>query len=262
MEIIKAYLTNNQCYKIARKLTKVKGIVKHSTGVNNPNLVRYIGTHANLGVNDGMHWNKSGVYKCVHFMIGKDAEGEVKCYQTLPLDFQCWGCGTGKKGSYNESHIQYEILEDDMMDQTYFTKAFALARELDAYLCNKFNLNSSAIVSHSEAHKQGYASNHADCDHWLNKFGRTMAMERAEVNQLLNETTKETPKPTTMTKTYLVKIKVATLGVRNGPGMTYRTVMTVKKNQIYTIVETQGRWGRLKSGAGWINVSPLYVTKL
>ena len=30
------------------------------------------------------------------------------------------------------------------------------------------------IISHHEAHLRGYASNHADCDHWLRKFGRDM----------------------------------------------------------------------------------------
>lgn len=30
------------------------------------------------------------------------------------------------------------------------------------------------IISHHEAHLRGYASNHADCDHWLAKFGKNM----------------------------------------------------------------------------------------
>ena len=260
MEIIKAYLTQNDCYKTAAKLTVVKGIVKHSTGVNNPNLLRYIGTNSTLGVNNGNNWNKPGVYKCVHFLIGKNAKGEVKCYQTLPLNYQCWGCGGGPKGSYNKTHIQYEILEDGLTDKTYFTQAFALARELDAYLCKMFNLKPSAIVSHSEAHKLGYASNHADCDHWLKMFGRTMDMERADVAKLL--TPKPTPKPTPTTKTFRVQILVSALNVRKGPGILYKKVMVVRKNEIYTIVETKGSWGRLKSDAGWINMSTNYVKKL
>lgn len=278
MEIVKAYLTKNDCYKAARKLTKVKGIVKHSTGVNNPNLLRYIGTHKDLGTNNGNHWNKTGVYKCVHFMIGKDKNGNVKCFQTLPLNYQCWGCGTGSKGSYNQTHIQYEILEDDLKDKTYFTKAFALARELDAYLCKQYNLKASAVVSHAEAHKQGYASNHGDCDIWLKKFGRSMADERAAVDKLLksgssNSNTKPntsttpatTTKPatnTTTAKTFKVMVKVASLNVRKGPGLLYKTVSTVKKGEVYTIVEQKGNWGRLKSGAGWINITSSYVKKL
>lgn len=269
MEIVKAYLTKNDCYKAARKLTKVKGIVKHSTGVNNPNLVRYIGTNSNLGVNNGNHWNKTGVYKCVHFLIGKDKAGNVKCYQILPLNYQCWGCGSGSKGSYNQTHIQYEILEDNLNDKTYFTKAFALARELDAYLCKLYNLKASAIVSHAEAHKQGYASNHGDCDIWLKKYGRTMADERAAVTKLLTSSASNSdPKTNTGSKpeatagTFKIMVTVASLNVRKGPGLLYKTVSTLKKGEVYTIVEKKGDWGRLKSGVGWINITSSYVKKL
>lgn len=264
MEIIKAYLTNNECFKVARKLVNVKGIVKHSTGVNNTNLLRYIGTNSTLGVNNGMHWNKPGVYKCVHFMIGKNAKGEVKCYQTLPLEYQCWGCGSGSKGSYNQTHIQYEILEDDLKDKEYFIAAFALARELDAYLCKLFKLKASSIVSHYEAYKLGYASAHHDCDNWLSVFGRTMDNERAAVAKLLNppKPTNGTPDvPTSNTGAFKVKIIVSDLNVRKGPGMLYKATSTVKKGEVYTIVATQGSWGRLKSGAGWINIGTQYVKR-
>lgn len=51
---------------------------------------------------------------------------------------------------------------------------------------------------------------------------------------------------------YLVKITADVLNVRAGVGTNYPVVTTVKQNEVYTIVETQGNWGRLKSGAGWI----------
>ena len=188
MEIIKYYLTNSDCYKAGKKITKVKGIVKHSTGANNPNLVRYIGTHKLLGTNQyNNHWNRSGVSKMVHFMIGKDKDGKVRCFQLLPLNYRCWGCASGKQGSYNNTHIQYEICEDGLNDKEYYAEAFKVARELDAYLCKELGLDPSSIVSHQEAYKKGYASNHADCDHWLKKFDGSMDKERAAVERMLKE---------------------------------------------------------------------------
>lgn len=59
---------------------------------------------------------------------------------------------------------------------------------------------------------------------------------------------------------YMVKITAAALNVRSGPGASYQIKTQVKKNQIYTIVEEQNGWGRLKSGAGWISLS--YVKKV
>ena len=35
---------------------------------------------------------------------------------------------------------------------------------------------------------------------------------------------------------------------------------TVKKGQVYTIIDEKNGWGKLKSGAGWINLS--YTQKL
>lgn len=48
-----------------------------------------------------------------------------------------------------------------------------------AQLCSRLMKNYPTIkleniVSHHEAHLRGYASGHADCDHWLAKFGYDM----------------------------------------------------------------------------------------
>jgi SH3-like domain-containing protein len=51
---------------------------------------------------------------------------------------------------------------------------------------------------------------------------------------------------------YLVKITASVLNVRSGPGMNYKTRTQVRKNEVYTIVEENENWGKLKSGAGWI----------
>lgn len=54
--------------------------------------------------------------------------------------------------------------------------------------------------------------------------------------------------------TGLVVINTDVLNVRSGPGTSYKVVTTVKRGEVYTIVQTQGNWGKLKSGAGWINL--------
>lgn len=49
----------------------------------------------------------------------------------------------------------------------------------------------------------------------------------------------------------LVKVAIKDLYIRTGPGKNYANKGFIKPG-VYTIVETQGRWGKLKSGAGWI----------
>lgn len=68
-------------------------------------------------------------------------------------------------------------------------------------------------------------------------------------------------KPATSQKTcpFIVKCKV-NLNIRKGPGVSYAIASAdgCKKNVKYTITEVNGGWGKLKSGAGWINISTTY----
>ena len=51
-----------------------------------------------------------------------------------------------------------------------------------------------------------------------------------------------------------IKINTDVLNVRSGPGTSYRVTTQVSRGQVYTIVDTQNGWGKLKSGAGWISL--------
>lgn len=188
MEIKKCILVNNSCYKKASKMVP-KGIVVHSTGANNPYLKRYVQPDDGiLGKNQyNNDWNRSGVNACVNAFIGKDKNGVVRCYQTLPFDYMPWGCASGKKGSYNYTHIQFEICEDALKDEKYFNDAFGVAIDFCAYLCKEYNISVDNIVSHHESYLKGYGSNHADCDHWLKKFNKNMDWFRNEVKAKLEK---------------------------------------------------------------------------
>ena len=45
------------------------------------------------------------------------------------------------------------------------------------------------------------------------------------------------------------------LNIRKGPGTNYSINGVIRDKGVYTIVETNGNWGRLKSGAGWISLT-------
>jgi hypothetical protein len=59
---------------------------------------------------------------------------------------------------------------------------------------------------------------------------------------------------------YLVRITADVLNVRAGAGTNYRITTQVKKGNVFTIVDSKGDWGKLKSGAGWIHLD--YTKKL
>ena len=191
MNLNKLIFTENACYKAGKKIT-VKGIMVHSTGANNPWLKRYVGPDdGKLGKNQyNNHWNTyhpGGREVCVHGFIGKLADGTVATYQTLPWDHRGWHAG----GSANNTHIGFEICEDDLTDGAYFAKVYKEAVELCAYLCKQYGLTEKNIICHSEGYKQGVASNHGDVMHWFPKHGKSMDTFRAEVKALLAADTKE-----------------------------------------------------------------------
>lgn len=65
---------------------------------------------------------------------------------------------------------------------------------------------------------------------------------------------KEDPQPVKF-EPYLIRVMVDELEIHAGAGPEYKVTKKIKRNGIYTIVAEKGNWGKLKSGAGWINLA-------
>ena len=329
MRLIKCMLTANDCYKAGRTITP-KGVMVHSTGANNPLVARYVQPvegqkdeaqlKAEIGGNRNANdWNNPGLDVCTHAFVGKLADGGVGTVQTLPWNHRGWHAGTGTSGgSANNTHIAFEICEDDLTDEGYFRKVYQEAVELTAMLCKTYNLNPLAdgvVICHSEGYQRGVASNHADVMHWFPKFGKSMDTFRADVSKAMTPaqvkpqppvsgktytvvkgdtlseiaqkygTTVDTlvqlngikdpnlivvgqvlklPGSTTGFTPYTVKVTVTELRIRSGPGTDTQAQGFIEPG-VYTIVEEADgpgakRWGKLKSGAGWVALD--YCQKL
>lgn len=195
MDILQCLHKNSRWYKSGATIP-ITGIVVHSTGANNPELRRYVqptrgdpdywALMTKIGTNQyGNDWNRDEQPYGMHAWVGKAADNDVIAVQTLPWDKFLWGCGTGSRGSYNNSRIQFEICEDTT-DRRYTTKAYREAAELCAWLCEEYKIPVSRIVSHNEAHKLGYASGHSDPEHWWSMHGYTMDGFRRDVMRLID----------------------------------------------------------------------------
>ena len=109
-----AYARNNGAFRAARPMPSGSpvGIIIHSTGVDNPNLRRYVNAPNLCGENPWKNYfDRADSDVCPHAVIGLDKSGEVRAAKLLPWNICCWGCGDGSKGSYNynPAYIQIEI---------------------------------------------------------------------------------------------------------------------------------------------------------
>ena len=197
---------HSTCYQGTGKMTP-RGVLWHSTGCNNPNISRYVQpleTDENceemlalLGKNRyGNDWNHKPRQAGMNCFIGKLSDGTVAAVQTMPWDYAPWGCGSGKKGSLNATHMQFEICEDDLSDPVYFSAVYQEACEVTAYLCAMFGLDPlgsfsykgvtvPVITSHDESYDLGLGSNHGDPTKWLKRYGKTMEDVRQDVAALM-----------------------------------------------------------------------------
>ncbi len=181
MKLVESIMTRNPCYTAGRKIT-VKGLMLHSVGCPQPKASAFINS-----------WNSlSHASSCVHgFIDGID--GAV--YQTLPWNHRGWHCGSGNKGSGNNTHIGVEMCEPACIKYTAgsnFTcsnlaeakavakRTYEAAVELFAMLCRKYSLNplvDGVIISHREGHSRGIASNHGDPEHLWTQLGLGYTMD-------------------------------------------------------------------------------------
>ncbi len=255
MKIIEHFLTDNPCYKAGKKI-KPKGMMLHSVGCSQPKAMVFL-----------TNWNRNSIRVCVHAFIDANS-GNI--YQTLPWNHRAWHSG----GSANNTHIGVEMCEPDCIKYTggsSFTcsdvekaremvkRTYEAAVELFAARCKEFGfdpLENGVIISHKEGYKRGIASNHGDPEHLWKGLGLpyTMNTFRQDVKAAMDgESSGGASSSGKTEKTpYKVKVTASVLNVRKGAGTKYAVSTTVKKGEVYTIVDEKDGWGKLKSGVGWI----------
>ena len=160
----------------------MKGLMLHSVGCPQPRASAFVRS-----------WDSPAHGgSCVHgFIDGED--GTV--YQTLPWNHRGWHCGSGNRGSGNNTHIGVEMCESAGIRYTagsYFTcldvdaaravaeRTYRAAVGLFAMLCGKYGLDpleDGVVISHREGCARGIASNHGDPEHLWGQLGMGYTMD-------------------------------------------------------------------------------------
>lgn len=175
----------------------------------------------------------------IKYMINNDsstsfhfAVDDKEIVQGIPLNRNSFNCGNAEG---NRKGISIEICYSKSGGER-FDKAEENAVKLIQWLLEKYGWDKSKVTTHKQWSGK-------DCPH------RTL---QKGWERFLNKISVTTP--------FLVKVTSEALNFRSGAGIQYKVNGVIKKGEVYTIVETQNGWGKLKSGAGWINLK--YCAKL
>ena len=152
--------------------------------------------------------------------------------QGIPLDRNSFNAGDGLKGKGNRKGIAIEICYSKSGGER-FNKAEDNAVELIRYLLNKYGWDKSHVTKH-----QDYSGK--NCPHRTLELGWQRFLDKIDVKNDNNQ--------------FLIKVTADLLNYRSGAGTAYEIKGQIKRGEVYTIVEEKNGWGKLKSGAGWINL--------
>ena len=214
-----------------------------------------------------------------HFNVQRDG----KIYQAAdPATAVIWHCGGGLQGSsghtfhgictnYNSIGIECGVaaattkkeLSADS-DLWYFTEETQESLVwLVSYLMDKYGISADHVIRHYDVTGKicpnPYVKNNNFKTSWTwDQFKNNLAQYRKNKTSTLpaGKSDEPAPVPTPATQTYPtvpfpVTVIIDSLNMRQGPSTAYTTNGYTGKG-IFTIVEMQGDWGKLKSGAGWI----------
>lgn len=181
------------------------------------------------------------------------AVDDVRAVQGIPLDRNAWHAGDGR-GFGNMQTIGIEICYSKSGGDR-FHAAEINGAELIARLMLQFGwgpelIGTKTINTHQS--RSGKYCPHRTLDEGIENFYNIVRQKYAELSGQPQPTPQPAPAPTPSGDSYLVRITTGALNIRTGPGTNYDITGCIRDRGVYTIVETQGNWGRLKSGAGWI----------
>lgn len=261
----------------SKRVKPLKGITIHNT-VDLANIEDDGRNYTASTVNGNMRTVR------VHYYVD-----DLYAWQNFDESMQNWTCTDGN-GDGNATTIAIECIMKSPYD-TESLKAMDNCARLTAYLCKKYNLTVDDIYTHTYWLHMRDMDNVSKCGD-KNKICTTRHSYKTcplyiipQWDKFLElvvkyysgaKSKKENNQDATNTSTayslpYKVKVKIDSLNVRADAGVNNKITCTIKKNEVYTIIEEKkvknsdssiATWGRLKSKIGWLNVGDKYVTKI
>ena len=248
MEITKMWLTVNPYSRPGTIRKRTEKIAVH-----------YVGNPGASALNNRNYFNNlaktKSRYVSSNYIVGLDGE-IIECVPPEEIAY----C----TNQANEYSISIECCHPDSTGKFTDATETALA-ELCVYLLKRYHLTADDIIRH-------YDVTGKQCPlYWSpTKYqpaevanGRFTAFKNRVRDMMDNapdvpESVEEEP--------FCVKVIDSALNIRKAPGTSSEVVGVIRGGGIYTIVDTEMvgsvRWGKLKSGIGWISLGEKYVRRI
>jgi N-acetylmuramoyl-L-alanine amidase CwlA len=201
-------------------------------------VIHYTGNDGDTAYNNTKYFKTEYRGASAHYFVD-----ETSIWQCVLDEDIAWHCGaTRYKHPYcrNENSIGIEMCcRKNISNGTWYFEEETIKTtiELVKELMAKYNIPASNVIRHYDV------------------TGKTCPEPYVRDTGAWNTFKASLTAKTISTSGYLVKITADTLNVRQGAGTGYKITTTVKKNEVYTIVDEYNGWGKLKSGAGWISLA-------
>lgn len=216
MEITRQYATANYHYKNNIEIS-VKTLVLHSVGCSQPDPAVFV-----------RNWNNSAAMYPAHMVIGADRAYEViPCLQKKGKAVKCYHVGSANAYSIGVEMTEPSSIEytggasfkdkDPAKTKAHVKATYANAVKVFAHLCTFHGLDPLAdgvILSHSECHKRGIGTNHADVEHLWKHYGLTMDGFRKAVKAAMSGESSGNVAASDNANSALYRVQVGAYGVR------------------------------------------------
>lgn len=187
-----------------------------------------------------------------HFFVD-----DTNIYQSVELRDVAWHCGT--TGTYyhakcrNSNALGIELCCSGNYKVSQKTKENGAY--LTANLCKRLGIGADKVDTYVVRH---YDVTHKQCPAQMaGSSNKEWEAFKKDVKNILTSGTanKEVATEEQSKFPYLVRVTASVLNVRAGAGTNYAVNTSIKKGEVYTIVDEKNGWGKLKSGAGWISLA-------
>lgn len=153
--------------------------------------------------------------------------------QGIPENRNAFHAGDGNKGKGNREGLSIEICYSKSGGERFAKAELNAARFIASKLKEK-GWGIDKVTKHQDY--SGKYCPHRTLDLGWDRF----------IRQIEKECAYAVP--------YLVRVEATELNYRSGAGVSYPVKGTIKKGEVYTIVEEVNGWGLLKSRVGYINL--------